>query len=239
MIQGKFTILLTAATLAEVESTIRWLRERAKLENRNVVEFETCTVEVFVSGVGPVATAYHLGRRLALGAVPDLAIQAGIAGAIDRSLRLREVVQVSSERLGDTGAQEADGSWLSLGDLGFGAAAPFDDREVLRLPPGAPPTPFSKVAGVTVSQGTGTTDRLRQLQLRWPEAQIETMEGASFFLACLEAGVTPVQIRSISNYVEARNRAGWELGGALSSLNGHLQSLLGPFLTGGSTPTEP
>ena len=237
--QEKFTILLTAATLAEIEPTIQWLRDRAKQENRNVVEFESCVIEVFVSGVGPVATAYSLGRRLALGHTPDLAIQAGIAGAIDRTLRLRDVVQVSSDRFGDAGAQEADGTWLSLADLGFGAGAPFDDREILRLPPGAPPTPFPEVAGVTVSQGTGTTDRLQQLRVKWPEAQVETMEGAAFFLACLDAGVSPVQLRSISNYVEARNRAGWDLSGALTTLNDNLRALLAPFVLGGSTSSVP
>ena len=39
------------------------------------------------------------------------------------------------------------------------------------------------------------------------------MEGAAFMYACLIAGVPFAQVRAVSNRVERRNRAAWDLAG--------------------------
>jgi futalosine hydrolase len=52
------------------------------------------------------------------------------------------------------------------------------------------------------------------------------MEGAAVFYACLYAGVPFAQVRSISNWVEPRNRANWKLDEAISNLNNILQQML-------------
>ena len=56
------------------------------------------------------------------------------------------------------------------------------------------------------------------------------MEGAAFFYACLSAGLEPVQLRAISNYVEPRNREAWRMREAITALNDTLRQLLGSFL---------
>lgn len=227
----KFRILLLSATPFEIEPTVVWLRARATYEQENILQFSSVEVEVLFTGVGLAASAYTLGKRFAAGPLPDMAIQAGIAGAIDRQLELGGVYQVTAECFGDSGAEAADGSWLSLGDLGFHPGPPHDKDELLQLLDPAQTTPFPSVAGLTVAQTTGTETGLQRLKQRWPAAQVETMEGAPFFRACLEANLNPVSLRSISNYVEARNRENWKLRDSIEALNDGLQQLLTPFLS--------
>jgi futalosine hydrolase len=52
------------------------------------------------------------------------------------------------------------------------------------------------------------------------------MEGAAFFYACLLAEVSFVEVRSISNYVEKRNRDNWKMTEAITNLNAVLQGMI-------------
>ncbi|HMQ88955.1 MAG TPA: hypothetical protein PKB07_15270, partial [Flavilitoribacter sp.] len=70
---------------------------------------------------------------------------------------------------------------------------------------------------------TPSIDRIRT---RYPMADIETMEGAAFFYVCLMESVPFLAIRSISNYVEARNREAWDIPGAIRALNDVVKGLL-------------
>lgn len=225
-------ILLLSATITEIEPTVNWLRARAESEAGNVLHFGNVSVEVLFTGVGMMATAYALGQRLALADLPGLAIQAGVGGAIDRSLELGQVVNVRSERCGDLGAEAPDGQHLSLGEIGLHPGLPFNRHEVLEVPAGLAALPFAEVAGVTVNRVSGSTVGITRLRARYPEAQVESMEGAAFFYACGRAGVEPLQLRAISNYVEIRNRENWQMREAIGALNAALRELLGAFVGG-------
>jgi futalosine hydrolase len=52
------------------------------------------------------------------------------------------------------------------------------------------------------------------------------MEGAAVFYACEQEGMPCAQIRAISNYVERRNKASWQVDLALKNLNDWLQKFL-------------
>jgi len=223
-------ILLTSATLFEIEPTVNWLRARAETEAGNVLNFNNVSVEVLFTGVGLTATAYALGHRLGGGNLPSLAIQAGVSGSFDRSIALTEVVRVGSERFGDLGAEDKDGRFLSLGEIGLPPGAPFDKRGVLRPPAGPASLPFREVAGISVNQVTGSAERIARMVRKFPDAQVESMEGAAFFYACLRNDIEPVQLRAVSNYVEPRNRENWRMKEAIAALNGQLQGLLGAFV---------
>jgi futalosine hydrolase len=223
-------ILLISATLFEIEPTVNWLRARAEREEGNVLHFGSVSLEVLFTGVGLTATAYALGHRFGSDAVPQLAVQAGVGGAIDPELSLGQVVRITSERFGDAGAEAPDGTHLSLGEIGLHPGRPFNQQEVLEIPAGLAALPFTEVAGVSVNRVNGSAAGIARLRTRFPEAQVESMEGAAFFFACLQAGVEPLQLRAISNYVEVRNREAWKMKEAISALNGTLQQLLGAFI---------
>ncbi|MFM7728196.1 MAG: hypothetical protein ACKO7B_15965, partial [Flavobacteriales bacterium] len=84
------------------------------------------------------------------------------------------------------------------------------------------------VKGITVSRVHGE-DASIALALQRAPAQVESMEGASFYYVCNKEHVPCLQIRAISNRVERRNRADWNIPGALHALadavNDYLQSL--------------
>lgn len=228
--QFAMNILLTSATLFEIEPTINWLRARAETEAGNVLNFNSVSVEVLFTGVGLTAVGYALGNRFGGGELPTLAIQAGVGGAIDRSIPLTEVVRISSERFGDLGAEDKDGRHLSLGEIGLPPGPPFNQNGVIIAPAGVASLPFREVAGISVNQVTGSAGSIARLVKRFPEAQVESMEGTAFFYACLRNGVEPLQLRAISNYVEPRNRDNWKMKEAIAALNGQLQGLLGAFI---------
>lgn len=224
-------ILLVSATTFEIAPTVAWLREIAKGTNANVLEFDGVSIEVIFSGVGLTATAFALGHRFGSEDLPQLAIQAGVGGALDPQLALGDVVRISRERFGDLGAEDTDGSFLSLSEIGLPPGPPFDEAGWL-VPPTAAHLPFPDCTGISVNQVSGAAATIKSRKEKSPEGQVESMEGAAFFYACMQAGVEPLQLRAISNYVEPRNRDGWRMGEAIQHLNEALQKVLGAFTKG-------
>ena len=223
------TILLTAATTFEIAPTVAWLRERAETTEANVLIFGKVRIEVIFTGIGLTATAFALGHRFGHGDLPQLAIQAGVGGAIDRTLALGDVVRVVSETFGDLGAEEADGRFLSLADIGLPPGPPF--TEAGRLEPAITAAlPCPAVHGLSVNQVSGSAATIAARYASFPETQVESMEGAAFFYACQQADVEPLQLRAISNYVEPRNREAWRMGEAIANLNEGLQKVFTAFI---------
>lgn len=211
-------ILLVAATPFEIEPTFAWLENHYTQTSEGVFEKGQNQVELLVTGVGMMATAFQLGSSFTR-KQPDWAINAGIAGAFDAKLNLGDVVQVVGERFGDLGVEEADGRFTDLGEMGF--------MQQSWLPNPNPPIPSLVLCqGLTVNKVHGTEESIQKIRSKYPEAQIESMEGAAFFHACLEAQIPFVEIRSISNRVEPRNRDAWDLPLAIAQLNTVLIGIL-------------
>jgi futalosine hydrolase len=209
-------ILLVSATQFEILPALQWLEG----QNRP-------SVQVLVSGVGVVATTWALTRTLERQR-PDLVINAGIAGAYDRNLALGDVVNVVSEQFGDLGVEEADGSFTDVFDLGLvePSSPPFINGR-LENPQAAMSKFLPTVHGLTVSKVHGSAASIEAARKKYPSAQIESMEGAAVFFACLMAGVPFLEIRAISNYVEPRNREAWNIPLAIGQLNEVVVDVMG------------
>ncbi len=224
-------ILLLAATPPELDPTVAWLRKQAVRQEQNVLAFERVEIEVVFGGLGLVSTAFLLGRRLPAQPAVQLAIQTGIAGAFDRALALGEVVNVVSEQLGDWGAEDRDGNLLPPAAMGFPPGFPFDGGGILRPAGPSAILPYPTVAGLTVHRATGSQTTIIRLRESFPDAQVESMEGAAFFYACIAAGVDALQLRAISNYVTPRDRSAWKIKAAITAVNTALQRVLTPFVS--------
>lgn len=211
-------ILLVAATPFEIAPTIAWLETHFQQSSEGVFEKENLQVQILVTGVGMTATAFQLGHYLAQHR-PDWILNAGIAGAFDPSLNLGDVVQIVSERFGDLGVEEADGRFTDMAELGFMPQTMFPN-------PQSPIPNLRSCAGLTVNKVHGAASSIEKIQEKYPEAQVESMEGVAFFYACLAAGVPFIEIRSISNRVEPRNRDAWDLPLAIRELNEVLVGIL-------------
>lgn len=210
------TILLVSATHFEILPTLQWLEHQKDLP-----------VQPLVSGVGMVATTWALTRALERHR-PELVINAGIAGAYDRNLMLGAVVNVVSEQFGDLGVEEPDGSFTDIFDLGLmdRAAPPFLNGR-MENPEAALSKFLPTVNGLTVNKVHGSTASIDAVQKKYPAVQVESMEGAAVFFACLMAGVPFLEIRAISNYVEPRNREEWNIPLAIGNLNEVVISAIG------------
>jgi futalosine hydrolase len=207
-------LLLVAAT--PMETAI--LRESLSMQEQEQGWWEQAGAEICLlhTGLGMVNTAYHLGRFLAKHEVSQ-AINFGIAGAWDRALALGEVVEVVADCFAEMGADSPEG-YLNLEAMGFPLWQTEEAKVFNELfNPQPSSLALSKVSALTVNRVSGTEANIARRFREWP-AQIETMEGAAFFHACLLAKVPFRAFRSISNYVEPRNRENWELKKALEAI---------------------
>ena len=216
-------ILLVIATRAECEPLLTRLADLTDSASLKLKNHET---DVLITGVGMVATAFSLGRQLASRRY-DLAINAGIAGSFDFNLSIGEVVLITEDIFAELGAEDGD-DFLSLNELGFGEInqfppdsnqeSDFIQSEKLNL---KALEQLKKVRAITVNRVHGNEFSIAKTLARY-NAQVESMEGAAFFYACNQTQTPCMQIRSISNYVERRNKEKWNLSLAIKNLNDFL-----------------
>ncbi len=209
-------IVIVSATEFETLPLIDYLKEHFK--NKDNIRFfnNKLDIRLLVTGVGPVHTTFQLATYLSK--IPcDLAINLGIAGAINTDLKIGEVVQVVSEQFGDIGVEEANGNFTDLFEMGLCEKndLPYENGKLL-----SPyENPFLKqVNGLTVSKVHGTEESISKIKNKY-NADIESMEGAAFVYCCKMHKVSHLQIRSISNFVEPRNKDNWDIPLAIDNLN--------------------
>ena len=220
-------ILLVAATPQEIQPTVNDLTANHNMLSDGQFRCGQAEVKVLTTGVGLTFTAFELGSYFARNRA-DLAINAGIAGAIDPTLEIGSVVRIVRETFADLGAEDRDGSFLDVFELGLakGDEAPFTNGALINssvLPTVLADLP--EATAISVNRVHGSAGSIDRLQTR-SDAQIESMEGAAFFYACLKAGIPFAEVRSISNYVEPRNRDNWQIPLAVQRLNAVLIDLL-------------
>ena len=84
---------------------------------------------------------------------------------------------------------------------------------------------MKKVRAITVNTVHGNNDTISEITQR-ENPEIESMEGASVFKVCEEFKVPCIQIRSISNKVEKRNKDNWDLDLAIRNLNVEVEKII-------------
>lgn len=228
------TVLIVAATPFEIAPLIQWLNKNLEghpqTASNGVAAYthpsKPLEVRVLVTGVGMTATAFHLGQFLTRNK-PDWVVNIGIAGAFDRSIALGAVVEVVSDTFADLGVEEADGRFTGLFDLGLAGPDEFPFKNGVLQNPFARDFDFlPKAKGLTVNKVHGFEPSIQAFNNQYPDATIETMEGAAFFYACLHAGVRFTALRGISNYVETRNREAWDLPASINGVNEVMKEML-------------
>jgi futalosine hydrolase len=165
-----------------------------------------------------VATAFALGNLFHSKSF-DLAVNAGIAGSFDPLILPGNLCRVSEDILAEFGAEDGN-TFLKAETIGLGKsqfiASPITGFNIYEQ--------LQEVKSVTVNKVHGNEESITEFVNRF-NPQIETMEGASFFYACEQAGIPGIQIRSISNMVERRNKDNWQIGLAIKNLNDTLIQL--------------
>ncbi len=221
-------ILLVSATHFEIRPLLaRLVPEGPEGGILTRYRYREATIDLLVPGVGMVVTAYHLGRTLARETY-DMAVNAGIAGSFRPEIPIGSVVEVTEDCVTELGAEEDD-RMVSVFDLGLmdPDVHPYKAGRLVNTLPLAVPAfqVLPKVTGSTVNTIHGTMEGIRRVR-RFSRADTESMEGAAFLYACLSAGIPNAQVRSISNFVEERNKALWDVPLALKNLNRVLEEVL-------------
>jgi futalosine hydrolase len=171
-------------------------------------------VDHLVTGIGMVATAIELSKKLSQNKY-DLVINAGIAGSFNRSLKIGQIVEVVKDTFSEIGAQDGN-QFLSPNDIELDVDSVFHNEAK---------TSFDPVSAITVNTIHGEDTSIVRVMYRL-NPQIETMEGAAFFMTCQRFSVKCIQLRSISNYVEKRNKSKWDIPKAIKNLNIELNNIL-------------
>lgn len=218
-------ILLTAATEAEIAPLMKLIGDEGSMPDNGMYTYKGHCISICITGVGMVATVYHLTRKLQQG-IYDLVIQVGIAGSFNTALAIGEVVIIETEIIADLGAEDHD-AFINVFELGLADmnVHPYSNG-VLRMHPLTIKAPGIKyVNGLTVNTVSGSTKTIDILKERC-NCDIESMEGAAFHYVCLMQHVQFIQIRAVSNYVEPRDKSKWNIALAVKNLNAALFELL-------------
>ncbi len=206
-------ILIVSATVLEIRPL--W-QDLAEPEIGAITRLRNC--DLLITGVGQLQTAFHLGRALERNRY-DLVINVGIAGAFSESYPKCSLVQIVSEELADLGA-EGEGQHLDLFQMNLldRDAAPFSGGALQSAGPALKAlAAVPKVRSVTVNRVLHTAQSIGDIERRY-RADVVNMEGGAVFYACALSHIPAISIRTISDKVGKRDKAAWDIPGAVRVL---------------------
>ncbi|MBK8955409.1 MAG: futalosine hydrolase [Saprospiraceae bacterium] len=211
---------IVSATTKEIEPTLHYLMDQ--WNSISLMNFQKGDKLVFplVTGIGSTAMAFALARFQSMQKL-DFMIHLGIAGSYQSHYEIGELREVISERWGDLGAEEADGSFLDSFELNLIQPDRFPFQEsVIRNEQSVFASNLPVSSGLTVNAASGWNHSI-ELRKNKYNADLESMEGVGLFYACRMLDLPFLSIRAISNLVEPRNKNNWNTDLAIRNLNNY------------------
>nr|WP_320022931.1 futalosine hydrolase [uncultured Draconibacterium sp.] len=218
-------ILIVAATTMEIRFIVDEL-EKVEEENHFVrtYRFGDFNIDILISGIGSSFATFHLTNVLREKKY-DAVINIGLAGSLTQELKIGEVVNVVSEEFADLGIEKQH-EFLTLFESGYIGMNDFPfENGLLKASNSNGWIKLKKVKGVTTNKSYGRDTSIAEMREKFT-AHVESMEGAAVFYVCNWMGVKCYEIRSISNYVEPRDSAKWNIPLALVRLKETLSIIL-------------
>lgn len=173
-----------------------------------------------------VHATYHLTNALHH-LDPQLIINVGIAGSYDAAIQKGECVIVAKDCFADIGIDDNSNFRTAFQENLIKANEfPYTDGwlhctvpnyEILKQ--------YRTVSAITVNTVNGSETRIKNVIEKF-NPQIETMESAAVLFVALQRHIPCILLRSISNRVEPRHKANWEIEKAVFSLNLSLDKIL-------------
>lgn len=204
-------ILVIAATRAELAGCC------TAFELAEGSFIETPHFDLLITGVGMTATAFAMGQHLSAATHYKLVVNLGIAGSFDREIPLGSLVNIVNDEFSELGAENKD-EFLTIDELGFGKGKYTGKAIPSSANLQAVLSSLPEVNGITVNKVHGNKESIQAITSRLNPVT-ESMEGAAVFYCCTRLDIPCIQVRSISNYVEERNRDSWKIGLAIKNLN--------------------
>jgi futalosine hydrolase len=133
-----------------------------------------------------------------------------------------------SDCFADAGIEDSSGI-LSLEEAGLTGADDFPFRDGLLFADNTishrMKNIIKPVRAITVNTATGTVATKEKLVKKF-DPDIETMEGATFFYICIREDLSFLALRAVSNRVEPRDKANWDITLALKNLSEKLNEVI-------------
>ena len=215
-------ILITCATKQELEPLLsKYQKNTEPTKYFGLSTTSNKQIDVLFSGVGMLSTCFALTQHLQHNRY-DMVLNVGIAGSVTHA-ELGKVYQVMKEHVYELGAENR-GSFIALQDMNF---LSYDDPlhdKFFAVSNKVVEVDLPKATGITVNKIHGTASSIERLhaciaQEGIQDAVIESMEGAAFAYVCRQLNQAAIQVRSVSNIVEERNRENWKMKEAIKALN--------------------
>ena len=218
-------ILIVSATSKEISPLLKELTlVKEVFRNFYSMKIFSSQIDVLITGVGMVATSFHLTRILSMYSY-NRVINAGIAGTFSSIIDIGSVFEVVQDQFSEIGAENGS-EFLSPLDLGFHEFNEFPfESGVLLNPDSFLSASYPKVRSITVNQIHGSEERIAMAKQQF-RSELESMEGAAFFYVCKMINIPCAQLRSVSNLIEKRNKPTWNISLAIDSLNKELINIL-------------
>ncbi len=173
-------ILYLAATDSEAD-VISNIKGMVRMPDH--LRFRNFEIRLLVSGIGSISTAWSLRQWLSTNDIPDLAINAGIAGSYSDHIKTGDVVMPVTDCFADAGIEDGD-KFLTLYEAGLAGKNDFPYREGLLFSDPKYNTLLESVikpvSAITVNTATGSEETINKLNKKF-NPDIETMEGATIF----------------------------------------------------------
>ena len=174
-------------------------------------------IDVLITGPGILATSYVVSKAFANNKGQwSLVINLGVAGSFHKNVPIGEVVNVICDMQADFGAEDHE-IFLPASEIGLCADQDYTFHNNISIGNSVLDN-LQKVKGATVNTVHGNETRIKVFTKQFVP-DIETMEGAAFFYAVLKEKTPCMQIRSISNYVQKRDKTKWKMDLAIENLN--------------------
>ncbi|MDR2887773.1 MAG: futalosine hydrolase [Bacteroidales bacterium] len=220
-------ILYTTSTSIEAESLMKIAGLEAS-QTKNRYRYGQMNIDLLITGVGTVATTWRISKWLSQNSHPDIAINAGIAGSFNPLIKIGDAVMPVSDCFADAGIEDGnrfftlrEASIISDSDFPFqGDFIHCNNLFCKKLAQTVKP-----VNAITVNTATGSTITKEKLTARF-NPDIETMEGAAFFYVSSLEKIPFIAIRAVSNIVEQRDKAKWNIPLALENMTAKLTEIL-------------
>ena len=211
-------IAIVAATAMEIQPLLSYLEDNAVKLRPNVFRWNDQEIEILLTGIGILNSTYSMMDYLSKDA-PVAWYQLGIGGALDVSLEIGGVYVIKSELLYGFGAEDTDGHVIDQFQLEWAMPDVFPYHNGV-LPCRYIPSTLSipTVSGMTVMHAHGDPRKISLIR-KGLHGQIESMEGAAFFYTSLMKKIPFLCLRSVSNYVEKRDKKKWEIKKAIDNVN--------------------
>ncbi|MBT6808807.1 MAG: futalosine hydrolase [Flavobacteriales bacterium] len=165
-----------------------------------------------ITGVGMVNTAINLTKELVENEY-DIVVNIGVSGSFSSDILIGDVVEVVEDSFSEIGFENGV-SFSEFSELNVKTSYEITGGTTLR-----------KVKSITVNTVHGNEKSIDEI-VKTLNPDIESMEGAAVFQVCKKFKIPCVQIRSISNKVEIRNKENWNLELAISNLNKEVEKII-------------